>query len=119
MTRSDVDRRRSDGMACYERSLGAGGWTATAASERREELHDVATERMGTTVKGHEPDAVPASQGEEMGIAHLTMTYQGRQVVVRHRYVIEQEAVAPGNAEQRQHSSGVLDADRTGQDRRI
>jgi hypothetical protein len=54
-----------------------------------------------------------------MGIAHLAMTYQGRQVVVRHRYVIEQEAVAPGSAEQRQHSPGVLDADRTGQDRRI
>lgn len=52
-----------DRAACYERRLGAGRWPAAAGSERREELRVVATERMGTTVKGHEPDAVPASQG--------------------------------------------------------
>lgn len=95
------------------------GQRQSPSSERCQELHIVAAERMRATVKCHEPHAMAASEGEEVRIAHLAMTHQRRHVIVRHRYVVDEEAVAADSPEQGQHAASVFDADRARQDGRI
>lgn len=51
-----------------------------------------------TGVEGDQADAAPAGECQQMGVGHLAITDDQRNIVIDERYVVSQEAVASHGA---------------------